>query len=161
MKEKDRVNRILKYLLEKRKATWTQLHQDLNISSKELSQDLKNLLNELPPQITTCKDRKDRRVTWYMPIEDKAVMETRRYEAMQHLENLKNPIYDEISVPKGAFKVYISVFGEQGGIDREKGRKNLKQIMHVMRRNIDTMDKSVFMPLALEKIVLFFMIEKK
>ena len=110
--------------------------------------------------MTIERDPGDRRKAIYKPVLEQVKRDRRMYQAIQLLENLKNPIYDEISVPIGSSKGYISVFGEGEDYNHEAEQNRLQRIMMAIKKNISTMD-SMFMPLALDKIVLFIMIEKK
>lgn len=111
--------------------------------------------------MTIERDPGDRRKAIYKPVLEQVKRDRRMYQAIHHIQNLKDPLYNEISVPKGPFTVHISVFGKGPGFDPEKEQKSLERIMRVFKAQIDSMNKEVFMPLALEKIVLFFMIERK
>ena len=94
MKEKERLHEIRDFLIQQEKATWTEISNATRIQPKELSYDLRKLLNN--KEITTEQDAKDRRKTWYMlSSKKKTEAETKRYETTEFILSLKNPVYIE------------------------------------------------------------------
>ena len=94
MKGKERLHEIRNYLMQQEKATWTEISNATRIQPKELSYDLRKLLDKR--EITTEQDAKDRRKTWYiLSNKKKTEAETKRYETTEFIHNLKEPVYLE------------------------------------------------------------------
>ena len=79
--------KIQDYLLQQSKATWTEISEATNIQPKELSSDLKKLLDK--KVLLTEQDRTDRRKTWYwLKDRNKALAESKRFEAIDSISSL-------------------------------------------------------------------------
>ena len=110
MKEKERLKKTRDFLFEHGKATWTDISKETGIQSKELASDLKKLLKN---EISVEQDSKDRRKTWYMLRDkDRTHAESKRYEVVENIENLKEPLFVEVEAEKDGFKVLASYFFE-------------------------------------------------
>ena len=111
MKAKERKKKIRDLLLQLKKTSWTDIQTKTKIQSKELSYDLKDLLNNR--EITAEKDTKDRRKTWYRLVDkDKTKAESSRYEVIEFIESLKEPFSIELEAKEGPYKTYQSWFME-------------------------------------------------
>jgi len=97
MKQEQRLNAIRNYLIQQKKATWTEISDATKIKQpKELSADLKRLLDK--KEITCEQGTKDRRKTWYMLTNKKKTdAEIKRYEITEFIRGLKEPTYVEWS----------------------------------------------------------------
>jgi hypothetical protein len=94
MKQKQRLNKIRTYIIQQKKATWTEISNATRIQPKELSGDLKHLLNR--NEVTCEQDTKDRRKTWYMLRDEKrSNAEVERFKAIEFLLSLENPRFME------------------------------------------------------------------
>ena len=111
MKVKERKKKIRDLLLELKTASWSDIQTKTKIQPKELSYDLKDLLNK--KEITAEKDTKDRRKTWYKLVDDdKTKAESSRYEVIEFIESLKDPFSIELKAKEGPYKTYQSIFLE-------------------------------------------------
>ncbi|NIO38545.1 hypothetical protein GTO27_12740 [Candidatus Bathyarchaeota archaeon] len=163
MRKEDRLKRIRDVLLQQEKATWTEIHEKTKISTKELSYDLKELLDS--KEITCEQDTKDRRRTWYM-LKDKqrAFMESRRYDTTDFIMSMKEPIFQERQIKKDPYKALISIFGEAPSLDRKKERDYLKQFLDELPLELAMGAvglKGIFEKHKIEKFALVFAFEKE
>lgn len=134
--------------MQQEKATWTDISNATKIQPKELSYDLRKLLDNR--EITTEQDTKDRRKTWYMlRSKKKALAEIRRYETTEFILGLKNPSYDEVihEIPYKKFKMCMKIgtFVE-GKEDFEKptiliGALNLSELLEGFSGYIENLNK--------------------
>ena len=160
MKENERLNKIRDLLLQQRKATWTEIQTKTCIQSKELSYDLRKLIDK--KEVTTEQDVKDRRKTWYaLKEKTKTIAEVKRYNAIQIMDSLKDPLSFEISVPKSGFQAHISVFAEAKGFDPEKERKSLELMAMQTKKSLENTNIDFWQPETFDKVVLFFAVEEK
>jgi DNA-binding MarR family transcriptional regulator len=160
MKEEERFRKIRDFLLEHKEATWTEIQKHTNIQSKEISNDLKNLINK--GEIICEKRMKDRRKTWYMlKDERKTHTEKKRYESIKFIEDLNDPIYNEKSFPKKDYEISVSWFLE--GKDKENLEKIIKAPSSVMDETAHYFQflADVYTKLGVEKTVLVLTAKKK
>jgi hypothetical protein len=103
-KEPERLNKIRGYLLEHKKATWTEISTATRIQPKELCGDLRKLLDKR--EVVCEQDTKDRRKTWYeLSNERRSNAEVERFKTIEFLLNLKNPEFDEQSFEQTKGKI--------------------------------------------------------
>lgn len=129
------MKKIRDVLLEKKKVTWKELRESTGIADKELSYDLKKL--EANFEITWEKDRKDRRVTWYMlKNKNKALAETKRYETTEFILGMKEPDYYEVKGTKGRMNILLSCFFESEEPVSEQDRSKTKRMFDTMMKQM-------------------------
>ena len=136
----------------------TQVRKKSSVSRGKVFTEMKFL--EMTDRMTIERDPKDRRKAIYKPVLQRVKADRKIYQAKEHLENLRDPIFAEISVPKGAFKAHISVFGEGKGYDPEKERRSLEQMMKLTKANLADTKLGFWQPDTFNKVVLFFMVER-
>ena len=130
MKEDLRLKKIRDYLLKNEKATPTQIGKGTNIrQSKQLSADLQKLNEQ--KEITWEPDPKDRRKKWYsLKNRERSIAESKRYDSLKFIENLKDPFYYEATVQEDGYRVLLSYFMEGPAISGED--QDIKQTMQEM-----------------------------
>lgn len=157
--ERERQNKIRQFLLKKERASWHDIFENTKIPSKQLAADIKKLMDM--SQIEARKDKHDRRVTWYEPCKERVETEVQRYKATEFLADLKEPLSHEITVPKGKYQTYLSVFVQARGLEPEKERKALELMLMQAKKSIDNTTISFWQPGNFDKVVLFFAVEEK
>lgn len=81
------------------------------LQPKELSYDFKKLMER--GEITWKEDPKDRRKKWYsLKHEDRTRAESKRYEAIEYIENMKEPLFAEAKASESDYGVRSSAFFE-------------------------------------------------
>lgn len=125
MKETERLNRIRKFLLERQteegvsekgRATWTKVQEGTKISIRNLSSDLKLLMEK--GEVKAEQDTHDRRKTWYWLNDKKGAdvkAEVRRYLVKQFLDSMVEPSSFEAHKRQGSLEITFSVFAEAKG----------------------------------------------
>jgi DNA-binding MarR family transcriptional regulator len=149
MKEKERLHEIRSYLIQREKATWTEISNATRIQPKELSYDLRKLLDKR--EITTEQDAKDRRKTWYtLSSKKKTEAETKRYETTEFILGLKNPLYREVPLEETLRKLRLHAklgfFFEPKNVDAKAlqiamGGINVSQLLIDLGGLVKTSDK--------------------
>ena len=126
MKQNERLKRIRDLLLREQKVDWTYVLEKTGIQPKELSYDLMKLIRN--GEITTKKDTKDQRKTWYM-LEDqnKALTESKRFESIEFIRSLgPEVIFAQAESRMKGFQCKSSVFTEQKNASKEDMEKVAK-----------------------------------
>jgi len=120
---------------------------------------IKELLSK--GEMTIKDDIDDRRKKIYKPNLNQIITERRIFRTTQRIEELRNPIYNEISFPYkgGKSTVHISVFGEGQGYDAEKERKSLEEMMMLYKKSAQSTNMDLNLDIF-HKVILFFMVEK-
>jgi len=141
MKEKERLKEIRVFLLEHGKATWTDISKGTGIQSKELASDLKKLLKN---EISVEQDSKDRRKKWYMLRDkDRTHAESKRYEVIEYMENLREPLFVEHESEKDGFKAMVSVFFEGPLISLARETKVDQILERALQETLEQVTKQV------------------
>lgn len=131
MKQNERLKRIRDLLLREQKVDWTYVLEKTGIQPKELSYDLMKLIRN--GEITTKKDTKDQRKTWYM-LEDqnKALTESKRFESIEFIRSLGPEVsFAQAESRIKGFQCKSSVFTEQKNAskgDMEKVAKTMADL---------------------------------
>jgi len=126
MKQNERLKRIRDLLLREQKVDWTHILEKTGIQPKELSYDLMKLIRN--GEITTKKDTKDQRKTWYM-LEDqnKALTESKRFESIEFIRSLGPEVsFAQAESRIKGFQCKSSVFTEQKNASKEDMEKVAK-----------------------------------
>lgn len=126
MKQNERLKRIRDLLLREQKVDWTYVLEKTGIQPKELSYDLMKLIRN--GEITTKKDTKDQRKTWYM-LEDqnKALTESKRFESIEFIRSLGPEVsFAQAESRINGFQCKSSVFTEQKNASKEDMEKVAK-----------------------------------
>ena len=126
MKQNERLKRIRDLLLREQKGDWTYILEKTGIQPKELSYDLMKLIRN--GEITTKKDTKDQRKTWYM-LEDqnKALTESKRFESIEFIRSLGPEVsFAQAESRIKGFQCKSSVFTEQKNASKEDMEKVAK-----------------------------------
>jgi len=126
MKQNERLKRIRDLLLREQKVDWTYVLEKTGIQPKELSYDLMKLIRN--GEITTKKDTKDQRKTWYM-LEDqnKALTESKRFESIEFIRSLGPEVsFAQAESRIKGFQCKSSVFTEQKNASKEDMEKVAK-----------------------------------
>jgi len=128
MKEKERLKRIRDLLLQEQKANWTYILEKTGIQPKELSYDLMKLIRN--GEITTEKDTKDQRKTWYaLKDQNKALAESKRFESMKFIRSLGPEVnFAQAESSMKGFHCKSSVFTEQ----KNASQKDMEKVAKTM-----------------------------
>ncbi len=142
MKQNERLKRIRDLLLREQKVDWTYILEKTGIQPKELSYDLMKLIRN--GEITTKKDTKDQRKTWYMlEDQDKALAESKRFESIEFIRSLGPEVnFAQAESKIKGFQCKSSVFTEQKNASRE----DLEKVAKTMA--------DLFIPTLIKKIEL-------
>ena len=128
MKENERLKRIRDLLLQEQKANWTYILEKTGIQPKELSYDLMKLIRN--GEITTEKDTKDQRKTWYvLKDQNKALAESKRFESIEFIRSLGPGVnFAQAESRIKGFQCKSSVFTEQKNASKEDMEKVAKTL---------------------------------
>jgi len=128
MKENERLKRIRDLLLQEQKANWTYILEKTGIQPKELSYDLMKLIRN--GEITTEKDTKDQRKTWYvLKDQNKALAESKRFESIKFIRSLgPEVIFAQAESSMKGFQCKSSVFTEQ----KNASQKDMEKVAKTM-----------------------------
>ena len=128
MKEKERLKRIRDLLLQEQKANWTYILEKTGIQPKELSYDLMKLIRN--GEITTEKDTKDQRKTWYvLKDQNKALAESKRFESIEFIRSLGPEVsFAQAESRIKGFQCKSSVFTEQ----KNASQKDMEKVAKTM-----------------------------
>jgi DNA-binding MarR family transcriptional regulator len=143
MKQDLRLKKIRDCLLTHDKATPSEIAKETGIlQPKELSYDLKKLRGQ--GEITWEEDPKDGRKKWYrLKRKDKALAESRRYDIIQYIEDLKEPIFAEVKASEGDYGVRTSIFFEGPLMSSMKQSKKDHEIKESLQEMLERVVKKL------------------
>jgi hypothetical protein len=142
MKRQDRLKKIRDYLLAQKKANYTKIKNAIEIQDKELSDDLKYLIEK--GEVTARKELSDRRKTWYS-LKDRNVTlaESRRFEAIEFIKNLGPAMKFSQAQSKHSRLVFkATVFTNQADYPEEQLTFEARNIAEGMGRALTTFIKA-------------------
>jgi hypothetical protein len=97
---------VLKMIKEKQPICYSDLKKFVSFADPTLSNYLRELI--LGGLIEFYEDSKDRRIKWYkIKAKEKANLHIRKYEAIQFIENLPDPIYSYKRLGKSSVSAFI------------------------------------------------------